>query len=107
MVAPVQLLLQQMECSYGNGTCAVQVTAAGTNGQLFFGVTAGAPAFGTMSGDAAITNAGVITIAANAVALTTDTTGNYVATITDGNGISGSSSIRRRNTNYRLRSPDC
>ena len=45
-----------------------------------------------MSGDASITNAGVVTISSNAVALTTDTTGNYVATITNGNGISGSSS---------------
>ena len=49
---------------YGNGTGAVQVTSAGTNGQLLLGVTAGAPAFGTMSGDAAITNAGVVTISA-------------------------------------------
>ncbi len=38
-----------------------------------------------------ITNAGVLTISANAVALTTDTTGNYVASIASGNGISGSS----------------
>ncbi|MEK7549521.1 MAG: hypothetical protein AAB519_00840, partial [Patescibacteria group bacterium] len=77
---------------YGNTTGAVQVTAAGTNGQLFLGVTAGAPVFATMSSDATITNAGVLTIAADAVALTTDTTGNYVATITAGNGISGTSS---------------
>ena len=51
-----------------------------------------APAFATLSSDATITNAGVLTIAADAVALTTDTTGNYVATITAGSGISGSSS---------------
>ena len=76
----------------GNGTSAVQVTNAGTNGQLLLGVTAGAPAFGTMSGDATITNAGVVSISADSVALSTDTTGNYVATITNGNGISGSSS---------------
>ncbi len=74
---------------YGNTTGAVQVTAAGTNGQLLLGVTAGAPTFATMSSDASITNAGVLTIAADAVALTTDTTGNYVASLTAGNGISG------------------
>ncbi len=66
---------------YGNSTSAVQVTAAGTNGQLLLGVTAGAPTFATMSSDASITNAGVLTIAADAVALTTDTTGNYVANV--------------------------
>ncbi len=66
---------------YGNTTGAVQVTAAGTNGQLLLGVTAGAPTFATMSSDATITNAGVLTIAADAVALTTDTTGNYVANV--------------------------
>ncbi|MEI9966630.1 MAG: hypothetical protein WDN67_03260 [Candidatus Moraniibacteriota bacterium] len=76
---------------YGNGTGAVQVTSAGTNGQLLLGVSSGAPTFATLSSDATITNAGVLTISANAVALTTDTTGNYVASIASGNGISGSS----------------
>ncbi len=76
---------------YGNTTGAVQVTAAGTNGQLLLGVTAGAPTFATMSSDASITNAGVLTIAADAVALTTDTTGNYVANVANGNGIAGGS----------------
>ena len=37
-----------------------------------------------LSGDATLSNTGIITIAANAVALATDTTGNYVATIADG-----------------------
>jgi Chaperone of endosialidase len=74
---------------YGNGSGAVQVTSAGTSGQVFLGTSAGAPSFATMSGDATITNAGVVTIQANSVALTTDTTGNYVATITNGNGITG------------------
>lgn len=35
--------------------------AAGTNGQLLLGVTGSAAAFGTMSGDASISNAGVVT----------------------------------------------
>jgi hypothetical protein len=78
---------------YGNGSGAVQVTAAGTDGQIFLGVTSGAPTFATLSGDATITNAGALTIAADAVALGTDTTGNYVATITAGSGISGSISM--------------
>lgn len=38
-------------------------TAAGTNGQLFLGVTSGAPNWGTMSGDATISNAGALTFA--------------------------------------------
>jgi hypothetical protein len=74
---------------YGNAGGAIQVTSAGTSGQLFLGTTAGAPAFATMSGDTTITNAGVVTIQANSVALTTDTTGNYVATIANGNGVTG------------------
>ncbi|MBI2439304.1 MAG: hypothetical protein HYV45_01730, partial [Candidatus Moranbacteria bacterium] len=76
---------------YGNGTSALQVTAAGTDAQILVANGTGVPTFVTLSSDATITNAGVLTIAANAVALTTDTTGNYVATITNGNGISGSS----------------
>ncbi len=76
---------------YGNGTSAISATAAGTSGQVLLGVTAGNPGFATLSGDASITDAGVFTIASNAVLLTTDTVGNYVATITAGNGISGAS----------------
>ncbi len=37
---------------YGNGTGAVQVTSAGTNGQLLLGVSSGAPTFATLSSDA-------------------------------------------------------
>lgn len=43
-------------------------TAAGTNGQLFLGVTAGEPNWGTMSGDGTITNTGVFTAASTIVA---------------------------------------
>lgn len=74
---------------YGNGTSAFGVSAAGTDGQLFLGVSSGAPIFATMSGDATVTNAGVLTISGNAVALSTDTTGNYVQSITNGTGITG------------------
>lgn len=43
----------------------------------------------TMSGDVIISTTGVTTIQPNSVALTTDTVGNYVASITNGSGISG------------------
>lgn len=44
-----------------------------------------------MDGDATIAANGTLTIAADAVVLTTDTSGNYVASVTDGdNGIDGS-----------------
>ncbi|MFN8370643.1 MAG: hypothetical protein U0T83_08480 [Bacteriovoracaceae bacterium] len=41
----------------------------------------------TMSGDATISNTGALTIAADSVALGTDTTGNYVTNITASNGL--------------------
>lgn len=49
---------------YGGGSGVTPgSTAAGINGQLFLGVTSGAPQWGTMSGDATISNAGVFTLA--------------------------------------------
>lgn len=42
-------------------------TAAGTNGQMLYGVTSGAPAFNTMSGDATTNSTGTLTIANAAV----------------------------------------
>ena len=45
--------------------------------------------FTQVSGDITITAGGVATIGANAVALGTDTTGDYVASITSGNGLTG------------------
>ena len=74
---------------YGNTTSAIQATAAGTSGQLLVANGAGTPVFVSMSGDVNITNAGVTAIQADSVALTTDTTGNYVASVTNGSGISG------------------
>lgn len=46
-------------------------TAAGASGQLLLGITSAEPAFATMSGDATITNAGVLTLASVASAGTT------------------------------------
>jgi hypothetical protein len=43
----------------------------------------------TPTGDVTFSNAGVATISADAVALGTDTTGNYVASITAGGGLTG------------------
>ena len=45
--------------------------------------------FTTVSGDVTITAGGVATITTNSVALGTDTTGDYVASITSGNGLTG------------------
>ncbi|HEX5430139.1 MAG TPA: hypothetical protein VFX17_03645, partial [Patescibacteria group bacterium] len=47
---------------YGNGSNAVQSTAAGTDGQLLLGATSAAPHFVALSGDAALSNTGVLTI---------------------------------------------
>jgi len=57
-------------------------------GQVLLGTTTtGAVTATTISGDITIDGAGVVTIAANSVALGTDTTGNYVNDITAGTGI--------------------
>ena len=48
-----------------------------------------ASAYAGVSGDITISAAGVASIAADSVALGTDTTGNYVASITSGNGLTG------------------
>lgn len=64
--------------------------------QILIGDGAGAPTAAALSGDVTMTNAGVVSIAANAAALGTDTTGNYAATVADaGNStvtVSGSGS---------------
>lgn len=60
----------QYGIAYGaNSYGTIATTGAGTNDQLLLGVSSAAPAFATMSGDATITNAGVLTIASNAVTL--------------------------------------
>lgn len=68
---------------YGNGSSALQVTSAGTSGQLPVANSSGVPVFVTLSGDATLAASGALTIASDAVALSTDTTGNYVATVAD------------------------
>ncbi|MDP3703391.1 MAG: hypothetical protein Q8R78_03295 [Candidatus Omnitrophota bacterium] len=71
----------------GSGTGAVTASAVLTEGQLLIGDGTTDPAIAAMSGDATMASSGALTIAANAVALTTDTTGNYVASVADGSGI--------------------
>jgi len=72
---------------FGNGVGALQTTSAGTIGQLLVAGTGGVPAFATLSGDATLSGTGVLTIAANGVALGADTTGAYIADITVGGGL--------------------
>jgi hypothetical protein len=72
---------------YGNGTGAIQATAAGTSAQFLVANGSGVPTFVSMSSDVLISNAGVATIQADAVALGTDTTGNYVASATASGGL--------------------
>ncbi|MBU6389774.1 hypothetical protein KGQ71_04660, partial [Patescibacteria group bacterium] len=50
---------------YGNGAGALQVTAAGTSGQLLLANTSGVPTFVTVSGDATLAASGVLTLAAS------------------------------------------
>ncbi|MBI2543284.1 MAG: hypothetical protein HYW24_03800 [Candidatus Aenigmarchaeota archaeon] len=74
------------------GSVALSKLASGSSAQIIVANGSGVPAYVTLSGDATIDNTGTLAIAADSVALTTDTTGNYVATITASSGISGSSS---------------
>ena len=66
----------------GEGSTATINVANGTSGQVVVANASGVPTYVTLSGDVTIAANGETTIAANAVALGTDTTGNYVATIT-------------------------
>ena len=72
---------------YGNGSGAILASAAGTGGQVLLANGAGVPTFTTISGDISINATGSSVIQPNAVALSTDTTGNYLATLSGGNGI--------------------
>lgn len=67
---------------YGNNTGALNVTTAGTGGQVMLANSSGVPTFTSLSGDVTVNSSGDMTIGANAVALGTDTTGEYVADIT-------------------------
>jgi hypothetical protein len=74
-----------------DGLSDVEVTSASA-GQILIANSTGFFRNKSLSGDITIDSDGLVSIAADSVALGTDTTGNYVATITAGAGISGSSS---------------
>ncbi|MFH2019602.1 MAG: site-specific integrase, partial [bacterium] len=64
------------------------VGSALTDSYIWVGSAGNVAAAVNPGGDVEISNTGTTTIQANAVALATDTTGDYVATITGGSGIS-------------------
>jgi hypothetical protein len=73
-----------------NASAAIAISklASGTSGQIIIANASGVPTYTTISGDITISNTGVATIVANSVALGTDTTGNYVASLVAGTGVS-------------------
>lgn len=75
-----------------NASAAIAISklASGTAGQVIIGNATGVPTYTTLSGDITVNSSGVVAIAADSVALGTDTTGNYVGTITAGTGIATS-----------------
>lgn len=58
--------------------------------------------FGKTSGDVVINSTGTATIQANSVALATDTTGDFVATITGGDGIDSTGATTGENISHTL-----
>ena len=86
---------------YGNGTGALQATSAGTGGQIVIANSSGVPTFVSLSGDATISDTGVITIANNAITTTKIADGNVTnlklqhssLTVSAGTGLSGGGSV--------------
>lgn len=74
---------------YGNGTGALQVTSAGTTGQILLANGSGVPTFTTVSGDVTINGSGVTAIGANTITDSKLATGTFthitgVGTLTTG-----------------------
>jgi hypothetical protein len=66
-----------------SASIALSKLAPGTSGQIIVANASGVPTYVTLSGDATISNTGVITVnGLDSVALGTETTGAYVATVT-------------------------
>jgi hypothetical protein len=61
---------------------ALSKLASGTSGQIIVANASGVPTYVALSGDATISDTGVLTIGGNRVTLGDDTTGAYVATVT-------------------------
>lgn len=72
-----------------NASAAIALSklASGTSAQVIMANGSGVPTYTTISGDITISSTGVATIAANSVALGTDTTGNYMTDVSAGTGI--------------------
>ena len=72
-----------------NASAAIALSklATGTAAQVVLANSSGVPTYTTLSGDVTISDSGVVTIAANSVALGTDTTGSYVQSLVAGTGI--------------------
>jgi hypothetical protein len=72
-----------------NASAAIALTklATGTQGTVIVHNASGVPTATAISGDITISDTGVATIAANSVALGTDTTGNYMSDLTQGTGV--------------------
>lgn len=72
-----------------NASAAIALSklASGTAGQVVIANASGVPTYTTLSGDVTVDSSGVASIAANSVALGTDTTGNYVASLVAGTGV--------------------
>ena len=67
---------------------ALSKLASGTSGQIIVANASGVPTYVTLSGDATISNTGVITVnGLDSVALGTETTGAYVASLVQGTGV--------------------
>lgn len=73
-----------------NASAAIALSklASGTSAQVIVADSSGVPTYRTLSGDVTVSDTGVVTIAANSVALGTDTTGNYMVGVSAGTGIS-------------------
>lgn len=72
-----------------NASAAIALSklASGTSAQVIIANASGVPTYTTLSGDVTISNTGVASIAANSVALGTDTTGDYVSSLVAGTGV--------------------
>ncbi len=82
-------------------TFALNVAATGNTKKVAFSDLEDS-IFANVSGDIAIAAGGAVTIQANSVALGTDTTGNYVATITGSTGIDSSAATSGEGTTHTL-----
>lgn len=71
-----------------NAAIALSKLATGSSAQVVVANATGVPTYVTLSGDVTIAANGQTTIAADSVALGTDTTGNYVGSVAAGTGIS-------------------